>query len=98
MDSFVKLCCLIDDFCQEFEPLWKRYLLTHGQKKRRRRSALSLSELMPLIVLFHQLGHRQFRRFYLDYACRHWRAESGMGTRDTSANDYARSGVWVALI
>lgn len=63
MDSFVESCCLVDDFCQEFEPRWKRHLLTHGQKKRWRRSALSLSELMPLAVLFHQLRHRQFKRF-----------------------------------
>jgi hypothetical protein len=75
MDSLVELFCLIDDFCQEFEPHWKRHLLTQGQKKRWRRSALSLSELMTLIVLFHQLRHRQFKRFYLDYVCRHLGAE-----------------------
>lgn len=75
MDSLVELFCVIDDFCQEFEPLWRRHLLTQGQKKRWRQSALSLSELMTLIVLFHQLRHRQFKRFYLDYACRHLRAE-----------------------
>ena len=40
---------------------------------RRRTTTLSLSELMTLVVLFHQLRFRQFKRFYLDYACRHLR-------------------------
>lgn len=75
MDSLVELFCLIDDFCKEFEPLWKRHLLTQGQKKRWRGCSLSLSELMTLVVLFHQLRHRQFKLFYLDYVCRHLRAE-----------------------
>src|SRR5437870_3531254 len=75
MDSLVELFCVIDDFCHEFEPLWNRHLLTQGQKKRRRNTALSMSELMTLVVLFHQLRHRQFKCFYLDYACRYLRAE-----------------------
>jgi transposase len=75
MDGLFELFCLIDDFCQEFEPHWKQHLLTQGQKKRWRRSIVSLSEVMTLVVLFHQLRHRQFKRFYLDYACQHLCAE-----------------------
>lgn len=75
MDSLVELFCLVDDFYKEFEPIWKRHLLTQGQKKRWRGSAISVPELMTLAVLFHQLRHRQFKRFYLDYVCRHLRKE-----------------------
>lgn len=74
MDSLTELFCLIDDFCRRFEPAWRQRQLTSGARKRRRHSALSLSELMTLVVLFHQLRFRQFKRFYLDYACRHLRA------------------------
>src|SRR5512135_35168 len=70
MDSLTELFCLIDDFCRRFEPAWERHQLTSGARKRRRGSALSLSELMTLVVLFHQLRFRQFKRFYLDYVCR----------------------------
>lgn len=75
MDSLTELFCLIDDFCQVFEPEWEKRLLAAGQKKRQRRASLCLSELMTLAVLFHQLRFRQFKSFYLLYALRFLRAE-----------------------
>src|SRR5512144_2162804 len=74
MDSLTELLCLIDDFCRWFEPAWERHQLTSGTPKHLRRTSLSLAELMTLVVLFHQLRFRQFKRFYLDYVCRHLRA------------------------
>ena len=71
MDSLTELFCLIDDFCRQFEPAWERRRLDAGVKKRKRRCELSLSELMTLAVLFHQLRFRQFKSFYLCYARRH---------------------------
>ncbi len=75
MNSLTELFCLIDDLCQSFEPEWKKRLLADGQKKRRRLASLSLSELMTLTVLFHQLRYRQFKSFYLSYALRFLRSE-----------------------
>ena len=75
MDSLTVTFCLIDDFCRAFEPAFHKRLLANGSKKRRRKCELSLSELMTLTVLFHQLRFRQFKGFYLGYACRHLRAE-----------------------
>ena len=69
MDSLTELFCLIDDFCHQFEPALERRLLETRVKKRKRCSGLSLSELMTLTVLFHQLRFRQFKSFYLVYAC-----------------------------
>src|SRR5512135_1579185 len=73
MDSLTELFCLIDDFCRRFEPAWRQHQLTSGARKLRRSSVLSLSELMTLVVLFHQLRFRQFKCFYLDYVCRYLR-------------------------
>ena len=56
----------MNDFSRRFEPAWERRQLTSGAQKRLRGGALSLSELMTLVVLFHQLRFRQFKRFYLD--------------------------------
>ena len=70
MDSLTELFCLIDDFCQEFEPAFERTQLEIGTRQRRRTGSLSLSELMTLVVLFHQARYRQFKLFYLTYARR----------------------------
>ncbi|HEU4984584.1 MAG TPA: IS982 family transposase, partial [Nitrososphaera sp.] len=75
MDSLTELFCQVEDFCRVFEPVWEQRLLSRGMKKRRRRSALSVSELMSLVIVFHQLRCRQFKRFYLDYVCRYLRSE-----------------------
>ena len=73
MDSLTELFCLREDCCRRFEPAWPRHELTSGARKRRRSNVLSLSEVMTLMVLFHQLRFRQFKRFYLDYGCRYRR-------------------------
>jgi hypothetical protein len=75
MDRLRELFCLIDDFCMKFEPAWHKRLLADGQQHRRRQTRLQLSELVTLAVLFHQLRFRQFKTFYLAYACRFLRIE-----------------------
>jgi transposase len=75
MDRLTEVFCLMDDFCQAFEPEWEKHLLANGHKKRQRPASLCLSELMTLAVLFHQLRFRQFKSFYLLYAQRYLRAE-----------------------
>lgn len=75
MDDLTELYCLIDDFCQEFEPELKARLLSDGKPHRSRKGGLSLAELMTLVVLFHQIRYRQFKCFYLNHVCRHLRAE-----------------------
>jgi hypothetical protein len=75
MDNLTELFCLIDDFCRRFEPAWERRRLSSGVRKRQRKGELSLSELMALAVLFHQLRFRQFKSFYPGYARRHLRRE-----------------------
>jgi transposase len=75
MDSLTELFCLIDDFCQAFEPAFEAQLLADGARKRRRACGLRLSELMTLMVLFHQVRFRQFKFFYEAYVCRFLRRE-----------------------
>lgn len=61
----------IDEFCQVFEPLWRKRLLADGLQKRRRQRSLSLSEVMTILVLFHQSGYRNLKQFYLEFVCVH---------------------------
>jgi transposase len=75
MESLTELFCLMDDFCQVFEPEWKKHILTTGERQRDRAASLCLSELMTLTVLFHQLRFRQFKAFYFHYLKPFLRAE-----------------------
>jgi len=61
----------IDEFCQTFEPVWNKHLLAHICKKRNRRRSLALSEVMTIMVLFHQSGYRNLKQFYLEFVCRY---------------------------
>ena len=57
--------CFIDDFCQFFEPLLKKNLLKDGKVRRNRKGRMSLSEIMTILVLFHQSQMKTFKDFYL---------------------------------
>lgn len=69
--DIVALFCDIDDFCQRFEPWMKAQMLTVRQ--RQRKSQMSLSEVMTILVLFHLLGYRNLKQFYLEYVSVHLR-------------------------
>lgn len=75
MISLLELFCEIDDFCQEFESSQPEQRLTDGIKKRNRSGKMSRSEMMTIMVYFHQMGYRNFKSFYLLYVNRHLRAE-----------------------
>ena len=61
--SILDLYCSVDAFWREFEPLWEREQLW-GQRRRRRATRLSPSELMTILILFQQSGYRTFKDFY----------------------------------
>ena len=73
--SLEDLFCDVDDFCQAFLPSWHRQLLTEGTRQRRRTSRLSLSEIMTILIHFHQSHYRNFKAFYLWQVCGHGRRE-----------------------
>ncbi len=70
MDSLVELFCHVDDFCQAFEPYWHRQLLQSGLRKRRRKRSLSLSEIMTILIHFHQSHYRNFKAYYCQHVQR----------------------------
>ena len=73
--SLLELFVDVDDFCQIFLPKWKQSLLTDGSKKRLREGQLSLSEIMTIIIYFHQSRYRNFKAYYLEHVCKHLRGE-----------------------
>ena len=72
--NLVELFCHVDDFCQAFEAEWLRHQVASGQRQRQRRGRLCLSELMTVLIWFHQSHYRDFKAFYLNHVCIHLRA------------------------
>jgi hypothetical protein len=50
-----------DAFCQQVAPQWQRRLLETGERRRGRESRLCGSEVMTLVIHFHQSGDRTFK-------------------------------------
>ena len=75
MLSLEKLFCCVDDFCQSFEPQWERQLLGHGLQLRKRERSLRLSEIMTILIAFHQSCYRNFKTYYQQKVQTQWSAE-----------------------
>ena len=73
--SLLELFVNVDDFCQKFSPIWRSKLLSDGSIKRDRKGNLSLSEVMTIIIHFHQSRYRNFKAYYRDHVCRFLRSE-----------------------
>jgi len=69
--EIVALFCDIDDFCLRFEPRWRQQRLSDRQRQRLREQRLCLSEVMTIVVSFHQSGYRTFKDYYLRYVTPH---------------------------
>jgi hypothetical protein len=54
----------IDDFCKRFEEELRKVLIGGKGKIRNRTGVLSLSEIITIVVGFHQSGYRTFKHYY----------------------------------
>jgi len=72
--SLLELFCHIDDFWQVYQPIWQQKLLTSGQS-RHRPCQMCMSEMMTLVVHFHQKRYRDFKTFYTEYVAVHLQSE-----------------------
>jgi len=69
MDSLLELFCHVDDFCTaSLEQLSAR-------RPRGRRPGLCMSEIMTILIHFHQSNYRNFKAYYLEYVMTHLRNE-----------------------
>jgi len=75
MKSLLELFVDVDDFCQSFMPLLEQHLLTSGVRKRRRERSLSVSEVMTIMIHFHQSHYRDFKAYYCEHVLAHLRSE-----------------------
>ncbi len=72
--SLLELFCDVDDFCRTFEAWANEQQLPAG-KKRGPKPALTTSEIMTIIIHFHQAGYRDFKSYYQKHVREHLREE-----------------------
>ena len=68
MTSLLKLFCDVDDFCQQVQ---NRHLTKGG--RRVRQPGLWDSEIMTIMIHFHQSGYRDFKHYYTRHVQPHLR-------------------------
>ncbi|HEY6406902.1 MAG TPA: IS982 family transposase, partial [Ktedonobacteraceae bacterium] len=73
--SILELFCSVDDFWLPFAPNWHNSLLAAGQRHRLRATQMHPSEMMIIMILFHQSHYRTFKAYYTEYVQHHLRRE-----------------------
>ena len=75
--SIVSLFCEIDDFFMMYEAHISRDCLPSeaSSETRGRPRRLHPSEVMTILIAFHQSNYRTFKHFYLKHVCVYWQAE-----------------------
>lgn len=71
--SLVALFCDVDDFCTSYQQWETTHLL--GRSKPGPRGQLSLSEIMTILIHFHQSRYRDFKSFYIGHVSVYLRDE-----------------------
>ena len=73
MSSLIELFCDMDDFCQHFLPVYGAELKSSGLRQRWRVGKMYPSEIMTILVMFHQSHYRDFKHFYSEHLSEHHR-------------------------
>jgi len=73
--SLLELFCHVDDFWLQFGPAWEQERLASGAKRRRRAGQLCASEIMTIMIYFHQMRYRDFKSYYTQFVQVYLRAE-----------------------
>ncbi len=73
--SLLALFCDVDDFYLVFEQYQEKHRVGPTRGKRGPKPALSLSEVMTIIIHFHQSNYRHFKAYYTEHVMVHLQSE-----------------------
>jgi hypothetical protein len=73
--SLLELFCDVDDFCVAAETTLSANTIGSGRQKPGPKSGLCLSEIMTILITFHQSRYRDFKSYYTQYVQVHLRKE-----------------------
>ena len=73
-DKVTEIFFMADEFCGFFDSRMEKYALRdHKKRIYHRESTMSKSEIMVIIILFHNSGYRCLKHFYLEQVCKYMR-------------------------
>lgn len=74
-DKITEIFCIIDDFCKEYDKEISKMAIPEPdwRKHRKRKWAMSRSEIMAILICFHFNTFRNFKHYYLFYVRKHLR-------------------------
>jgi len=73
MTDLTTLYCQVDDFWKSFQNECEQHLIDSGKGQRGPEPELSISEMMTIVILFHQSNYRTFKHFYA-HISQHYRS------------------------
>ena len=71
--NLIEIFYIIDEFCKEIEKTMQGHILRKdtSKKTRKRSFRMSDSEVITIMVMFHQSHFRDLKAFYINYIQRH---------------------------
>ena len=73
--SLLALFCNVDDFCLVYEQYLEQQRIGQSRGKRGPKPALSLSEVMTIIIHFQQSNYHHFKAYYIEHVQVHLPSE-----------------------
>ncbi len=72
-DKITEIFCVLDDFCKEIDEIINQNMILENtsKKKRNRKSKISDSEVITIMILFHLKGYRCLKHFYINHVTKH---------------------------
>ncbi len=73
--SLLELFCDVDDFCKDYQKWLSKKELKSKKNKAGPKANLAPSEIMTIVIHFHQASYRNFKHYYKSYVCKYLRKE-----------------------
>lgn len=72
-DKITEIFCVLEDFCKEMDQIINENAVVEdtGKKKRKRKSKMSDSEVITIMILFYLKGYRCLKHFYINHVTEH---------------------------
>jgi hypothetical protein len=76
-DKVIQIFCSIDDFCKEMTQILNENAVESDNsiKRRNRKSKMSDSEIITIMILFHLKGYRCLKHFYINHVKNHMQSD-----------------------